>query len=222
MRQVLTTVGLAALAGCAVAATAACASDPADSVAAPPPPSASSGAGAAASQRVGTPASPPVSPSVKPGKTIGPVEPAAEPTSTGHGGQSDIDWKRVAFRELGCKPHPGLPKRAAVTEIGHADLTGDGRPETLVTASCPTATSTNAVHVFVFAADGSDKPLLDIGEGQYLRTVDVATKGRTISIDAQALSDDASLCCPDLQVRQSWKWNGSAFVTRGAQTEEIS
>jgi hypothetical protein len=222
MRQEVTRIGLLALAGCALAATAACTSDATTPVAAPPPPSASSGAGAAASQRVGTPASPTMSPSVRPVKTIKPVEPAAEPTSTGQGGQSDIDWKRVAFRELGCKPQSDVPKRAAVTEIGHADLTGDGRRETLVTASCPTTTSTNAVHVFVFAAGAGEKPLLDIGEGQYLRTVDVETEGRTVSIDAEAISDKASLCCPDLHVWQSWKWNGSAFVPRGQQTEEIS
>jgi hypothetical protein len=218
MRHTFAKIGWLVLAGCAVAATAACTSDATAPVTAPSRPSASSGVGAAASEGVGTPASPQASPSGKPAK---PADPSAVPTPTGQGGSSDIDWKRVAFRELGCKPHSGLPKRAEVTDIDRADLTGDGRRETYVTASCPTTTSTNPVHVFVFAAGSSEKPLLDVGKDQYLRTVDVTTKGRTVSVDAGALSDKASRCCPDLRVRQSWTWNGSAFVPGERQTEKI-
>jgi hypothetical protein len=91
-----------------------------------------------------------------------------------------------------------------------------------VVASCLTTTSTNAVHVFVFDGDSTGKPLLDAGKKQYLRTVDVQTSGRNIEVDATALSADASLCCPDLQVWQRWTWTGSAFETKGQMAEKIS
>jgi len=215
MRQPIRFVLLAA-AGCAVVATAACTS-PSTSTAKPPvaTPSASAGVGAAADEGTGPAASPTPSP------TASPVASGRKPPA-GQGGQSsDVDWKRVAFRTLGCKHRADLPDRAAVRRVDHADLTGDGRRDAIVVASCPTTTSTHPVHVFVFDGDSTKKPLLDAGEGRYLRTADVQVSGRRIAVDAEAISDDAPLCCPDLRILQSWTWTGSAFETKGAKTEKI-
>jgi hypothetical protein len=209
MRQVKNKLSLLALTGCAIAATAAC-STPSDAPIAAP--SASTGAGSAASQAAGPAPSPTVSTSTRP---AAPAEKPAtsEKPSTGQGGQADdTDWAKVAFRALGCKRHADLPKRAEVQHVDHSDLTGDGRKDTIVAASCPTTTSTNAVRVFVFGADSSTGPLLTIGKDSYLRTADLRTKGRSLTVESEALSDDAPLCCPDLRITQSWKWTGSDFT----------
>jgi hypothetical protein len=206
-----TTLVLLVVAGCAVVATAACSSP--SSPAAPPVaapatlPSASAGVGGPDAQAP-SPAASPSATSKKP--------------PTGQGGKAgEVDWKRVAFRTLGCKQHADLPDRAEVQRVDHADLTGDGKRDAIVTASCPTTTSTNAVHVFVFGGDSTGKPLLDAGQGEYLRTADVTVSGRTIKVDAEALSKQAPLCCPDLRISQSWRWNGSTFEPEAKNTEKI-
>jgi hypothetical protein len=212
MRQVKNKLTLLALTGCAIAATAACSAPSAAPIAAP---SASSGAGSAASQAAGPPPSPTVSSSTRPAAPAEKPSTGEKPSapSTGQGGQSDdTDWAKVAFRALGCKRHSDLPKRAEVQHVDHVDLTGDGRRDTIVAASCPTTTSTNAVRLFVFGADSSTEPLLTIGKDSYLRTADVRTKGRSLTVESEALSDDAPLCCPDLRITQSWTWTGSAFT----------
>jgi hypothetical protein len=215
MRQVKNKLTLLALTGCAIAATAAC-STPSDAPIAAP--SASSGAGSAAGQAAGPAPSPtesastrPAAPAEKPARVKKPAP--AEKPATGQGGQADdTDWAKAAFGALGCKRHADLPKRAEVQHVDHSDLTGDGRPDTIVAASCPTTTSTNAVRVFVFGADSGTEPLLTIGKDSYLRTADLRAKGRSLTVESEALSDDASLCCPDLRITQSWKWTGSAFT----------
>jgi hypothetical protein len=211
MRQ-RTTLVMLAVAGCAVVATAACSSPSTPPVAAPTTlPSASAGVGGPDAEAPSPTASPTASPSA-----------TSKKPPTGQGGESsEVDWKRVAFRTLGCKHHAGLPDRAEVQRVDHADLTGDGQRDAIVTASCPTTTSTNAVHVFVFDGDSTGKPLLDAGKGEYLRTADVTVSGRKIKIDAEALSKQASLCCPDLRITQSWRWSGSAFEPEAKSTEKI-
>jgi len=216
MRQVRNP-GLLALTSCAIAAAAACSAPPAAPAAAP---SADSGVGSAASQAAGPAPSPSTSPTTRPAPP--PATPAEKSPPAGQGGQSsDVDWKRVAFRALGCKHHADLPKRAEVQHLGHADLTGDGRRDAIVAASCPTTTSTHAVHVFVFGADSSTEPLLTIGKDAYLRTVDVRTRGRVLTVDSEALSDDAPLCCSDLRITQSWKWTGSAFTRTAFRSTKL-
>ena len=223
MRQ-HTKLVLLAVAGCAVIATAACGS-PSNSAATPPAaaPSASAGVGAAADEGVGSAATPTASP-VQPGKkpSIGQGGQQDQGGKTDQGGQaSEVNWKKVAFQTLGCKRQTGLPERAEVKRVDHADLTGDGQRDAIVVASCPTTTSTNAVHVYVFEGNSTGKPLLDAGQGLYLRTADVQTSGRKITVDAEALSDDAPLCCPDLRIQQSWTWSGSGFETKGPKTTKI-
>lgn len=211
MRQVRK-LGLLVLTGCTVAATTACT---APSPSAGPPvtgPSASSGPSAATGQ--GPAGAPSKTPSKAPGSSSAPAQ---EPPA-GQGGQSnDADWARIAFRTLACKRHAELPARAEIRTVHHADLTGDGRRDTVVAASCPTTTSTNAVHIFVFGAGDTDEPLLTIGKDSYLRTADVQTRDRRLTVRSEAISDKAPLCCPDLRISQSWKWTGSDF-TRTAFT----
>jgi hypothetical protein len=209
---------LLAAAAFTVVATAAC-SAPSKSTATPPvtAPSASSGTGAAADEGAGS------APSPTPTETATPKATATTSKPTpGQGGQSTTDWKRAAFKTLGCKRGTGLPEKAEGSSVVYADLTGDGRNEAIVKGSCPTTTATNELHVFVYGASNPDKVLLDVGRDHYLRKASVDVHGRTIEVEATALSDDAPRCCPDITVTQSWKWTGSGFTTEGPVTEKIS
>jgi hypothetical protein len=209
---------LAAAAFTAVA-TAAC-SSPSSSTATPPvtPPSASSGTGAAADEGAGSAPSPTPTATA----TATPKATATTRKPAGQGGQSTTDWKRAAFKTLGCKRGTGLPDKAEGSSVVYADLTGDGRNEAIVKGSCPTTTATNELHVFVYGASNPDKVLLDVGRDHYLRKASVDVHGRTIEVEATALSDDAPRCCPDITITQSWKWAGSGFTTEGPVTEKIS
>ena len=204
-----------AVAGCAVVATTAC-SSPSKSTATPPiaAPSASSGVGAPAEESASPEPTATTSPAASP-------SPPSRKPATGQAGQSsEPDWKRIAFRALACKPSY-LPAKAEIHQVDHADLTGDGRRDAIVVASCPTNPSTNAVHVFVYDGDSTKKPLLTVGKDSYLRTADITTSGRKLTVDSEAISDDAPLCCPDLRVSQTWTWNGSTFKTAGPKQEKI-
>jgi hypothetical protein len=215
MRRVQKKLGLLVLAGCAVAATAACTTTETAPISAPSGPSAPSGTSApSAPSATASHATDPA-----PSPTTSSAAPAKNPGQGGQGG--GVDWKRAAFAALGCKRQPGLPARAEVQHVDHADLTGDGQRDTIVAASCPTTTSTNAVHVFVFEGDSSTKPLLTVGKDAYLRTAGITTHGRTLGIDSEALSKQASLCCPDLRIKQSWTWTGTAFEQTGLRKEKI-
>jgi hypothetical protein len=200
--------------GFTAVATAACTS-PSNSAAAPAvtTPSASSGTGAAADEGAGSAPSPSASPTASPTATT-------KKPATGQGGQGPTDWKRAAFKTLGCK-RTDLPPKADGSSVVFADLTGDGRNEAIVKGSCPTTTSTNELHVFVYGAGNPDTVLLDIGKGHYLREASVDVNGRTIAVKATALSDDAPRCCPDITITQRWKWTGSGFTTEGPVTKKI-
>ena len=220
MRQ-LTELGLLTVAGCMIAATAAC--TPATTPAASPStaaPSATAGTGSSegpAPESAEPAATEPAA--TKPAAT----EPAPETTSpaTGQDGQGDDpDWAEVAYRVLGCKHQSGVPKRAEVQHTDRADLTGDGRRDTIVAASCPTTTSTNAVHVFVFGRDDR-KPLLDVGRKEYLRTAEVTTGALSLTLNSEAISEQGALCCPDLRIRQRWEWTGSAFVRTAFSSRKL-
>jgi hypothetical protein len=209
---------LLAAAAFTMVATAAC-SAPSKSTATPPvtAPSASSGTGAAADEGAGSAPSPTPTATATPKATATTSKPAP-----GQGGQSTTDWKRAAFKTLGCKRGTGLPEKAEGSSVVYADLTGDGRNEAIVKGSCPTTTATNELHVFVYGASNPDKVLLDVGRDHYLRKASVDVHGRTIEVEATALSDDAPRCCPDITITQSWKWTGSGFTTKGPVTEKIS
>jgi hypothetical protein len=50
------------------------------------------------------------------------------------------------------------------------------------------------------------------GSQDYLRTAEITTSGRTMTVRSDALSDQASLCCPDLRIVQKFKWDGNDFI----------
>ncbi|MFI7112157.1 hypothetical protein ACIBK9_38010 [Nonomuraea sp. NPDC050227] len=138
-----------------------------------------------------------------------------------------IDWAPVVERALHC-PKPG-PKdkwyvvRARVAAVG--DLTRDGRPDTVVTSSCPSPTAGNPVLAFVY--DGASRrsaPRLigTLGKNRYFKTQTVAIQNGEVRLSGKVVSDKAPRCCPDLLVRQTYKWTGKAFKRTSEKLAKLS
>jgi hypothetical protein len=105
-----------------------------------------------------------------------------------------------------------LPKRSEVRSTHYADLTGDGRPEAVVAASCRTTTGANPIAIFVYDGTRTRQPLkslLIVGRDQFLVTAEVTIKGKTMTITSKALTSKAPRCCPDQLIVQSYTWKGS-------------
>ncbi|MFI5935253.1 hypothetical protein [Actinoplanes sp. NPDC051494] len=121
-----------------------------------------------------------------------------------------VGWETTMFAALGCETSPQVPDKAEVHQIRYADLTGDGAKEAVVAASCPSTTATNPVRVLVYETAPRD-PILTIGKDDYLQSADVTTAGRTLTVVSDALSEDASRCCPDLRITQTYTYTGESF-----------
>ncbi|GGS82652.1 hypothetical protein ACFFV7_45250 [Nonomuraea spiralis] len=138
-----------------------------------------------------------------------------------------VDWASVVEPALNC-PKPG-PKaawyvvRARVAAV--ADVTRDGKRETVVVSSCPSPTSSNPLIAFVY--DGAGKPsaprlLGKLGGNRYFKSLKVTTRGPLVNLTGKALSDQAPRCCPDLNVSQTYKWDGTKFRRTADKATRIS
>ena len=229
MPQVGKTLGLLSATGCAIAALTACTSpgQAAPTPAAPAPTGSATVAGlsSAAPAPTGsakTDAGASARPTTAQPTTAQPS--TARPTGEPDTDRDAVDWKTVAFDALRCRTNSSVPDQAQVDTVTHADLTGDGTAEAIVAASCRTTTATNPVQVFVFDGARSTAPLkrlLVIGKGQYLRNAELTTKGRTLTVTSEALSDTAPRCCADLRITQRYSWNGSAFTRDGIDETKL-
>ena len=138
-----------------------------------------------------------------------------------------IDWAPVVERALHClKPRPEdtwYVVRARVAAVG--DLTRDGKPETVVVSSCPSPTSGNPVISFVY--DGASKrsaPRLigALGKNRYFKSQTVTIRKGQVHLRGKVVSDRGANCCPDLIVRQTYKWNGTKFLRTSEKSTRIS
>jgi hypothetical protein len=194
-----------AAAACAVAALSACTATTKPPAAAPTTPPAAGAATPGATAGAGTrPVTAGKSATATTTATATKTKPAASVPSW-----KSVDWKSVTSGEM-----PNCPRKTEVDSVRYADLTGDGRTEAIVAAACWTTTSQNPINVFVY--DGADRRppldrLLRIGEDQYLKTATVRTKGATVTVTSEALSDQAPRCCPDLLITQRYGWRDAAF-----------
>lgn len=138
-----------------------------------------------------------------------------------------IDWAAVVEQALHCpKPRPNdtwYVVRARVAAVG--DLTHDGQPETVVVSSCPSPTSGNPVISFVY--DGASKrsaPRLigALGKNRYFKSQNVTIRHGQVQLSGKVVSDRAPNCCPDLIVRQTYKWNGTKFLRTSEKVTHTS
>ncbi|WP_043632152.1 hypothetical protein [Nonomuraea candida] len=153
---------------------------------------------------------------------------AAAPVTAGHTGQAahrldPVNWPSVVEPALKCpKPRPKASwyvVEARVAAVG--DLTRDGRRETVVVSSCPTSTSSNPLIAFVYdgAAKTSSPRLLGrLGKNRYFKSLRVTIRGGLVHLNGKAVSDQAPNCCPDLTVRQTYKWDGGKFRMTAEKT----
>lgn len=151
----------------------------------------------------------------------------ADSTALEETGQAGIDWPAVVERELHClKPRPGdtwYVIHARVAAVG--DLTRDGKPETVVVSSCPSPTSGNPVIAFVYdgAAKRSAPRLLGaLGKNRYFKSQNVTIRKGQVHLRGKVVSARAANCCPDLIVRQTYKWNGTKFLRTAEKSTRIS
>ncbi|MEU4227461.1 hypothetical protein AB0F17_24465 [Nonomuraea sp. NPDC026600] len=138
-----------------------------------------------------------------------------------------FDWAPVVERALHClKPRPEdtwYVVRARVAAVG--DLTGDGKPETVVVSSCPSPTSGNPVISFVYdgAAKRSAPRLIGaLGKNRYFKSQTVTIQKAQVHLRGKVVSSRAANCCPDLIVRQTYKWNGAKFLRTSEKSTRIS
>ncbi|NUW43229.1 hypothetical protein HT134_24290 [Nonomuraea rhodomycinica] len=138
-----------------------------------------------------------------------------------------VDWTAVVARALDCpKPGPNdtwYVVHARVAAVG--DLTRDGRRETVVVSSCPSPTSSNPLIAFVY--DGASKrsaPRLigELGRNRYFKSQKVTIQNGLVRLRGKVVSDRAPNCCPDLVVRQTYKWNGTKFAMTSEKASRIS
>jgi hypothetical protein len=167
----------------------------------------------------GTAAAPKPTPSSTASASTGRVtEPKRETTTKGTKttagtGWAAVSWKTVTFDALNC-PHFNGYTTADVSSVQYSDLTGDGRKEAVVAASCQTTTAQNPISVFVYDGANTKQPLkrlLSIGVHSYLVTAKVTINGKTVTVNSKALSDKAPRCCPDLRIVQSATWRNGSF-----------
>ena len=100
--------------------------------------------------------------------------------ATGRFGWPEIDWRQVAYGEMGCET--GDAAQVDLDSVDFADLTGDAQNEAVIAAACPSSTAGLPVHVMVF--DGSKtqlplKNLLTVGDDAYYKSATVALKDST-------------------------------------------
>ena len=97
------------------------------------------------------------------------------------------------------------------------DLTGDGYAEYILVGECPGPTSRWPQVVYV--VDGFSEPssprLIGTFDDDYWRDVKVRVSGSgrksVLTLSGEALSENASFCCPDLRVTVKYRWNKNKF-----------
>jgi hypothetical protein len=114
--------------------------------------------------------------------------------------------------------HGGSGLGTVIDDVVKADLTGDGRVETLVVNQCDSSTSPwpQQIEVFDGASDPANPARLGVlleGDGEYPRDVSVtAEPGGRVVIIGKGLSSTAPLCCPDLTLRRVYRYDGRSFA----------
>lgn len=107
-----------------------------------------------------------------------------------------------------------------VTARASGDLDGDGNPETVVAARCDAGSGTppSGVYVLAGARDAGPRVVATLVEpAQKLSVGDFAVRDGAITATLLGYSSPGvPSCCPDVQEKVKWQWQGGKFV-RSAQ-----
>lgn len=105
---------------------------------------------------------------------------------------------------------------AAPVVAGHlsADLTGDGRPETVAAVHCE-ANGSPPYGIYVLTTGRSGPRILAtlLDPEKAMTAGHLSITGRTVSAKLLGYSSDTvPRCCPDLRLTWRWHWNGTRFT----------
>lgn len=127
---------------------------------------------------------------------------------------AEVDWEAVVRNPDCIYESEGYQTTAGLA--GVHDLTGDGAAEAIVVVSCEASTSSWPGEVWVF--DGASDPeqpsrlaVLLADDPAYPRALVVSFQGSSLTVEASAMSAEASFAAPDLTLRQSFSWNNGDF-----------
>ncbi|WP_344835959.1 SGNH/GDSL hydrolase family protein [Kribbella ginsengisoli] len=134
-------------------------------------------------------------------------------------GTLDADrWRDQALRAIGCTLPPDEPDfktnvwdKAAVVPR-RLDVTGDGKPEAVVEAQCPSTTSSHPTEYAVFDdSTATPRVLGALGEEHYYRQATLTVEGKTVVVAGTSVGGKDPLCCADHVARDVYQWDGSKF-----------
>ena len=139
----------------------------------------------------------------------------------------ETDWTKVVVaKELGCPPpvSPSDPHGVQVDAKQFADVTGDGKPEAFVAASCVGSTESwpDRLEVFDGASDPShprriaillnEQDGTDSPDGFGLRIQSIKVSGKQVTVVSKGWLPGECFACGDRQVTDTFTWNGTRFI----------
>jgi hypothetical protein len=107
------------------------------------------------------------------------------------------------------------------------DLTGDGYAEYILVGECPSSTSRwpQVVYIVDGLSEPSNPRLIGTFDDDYWRDVKVRTSGSgrksVLTLSGEALSENASFCCPDLHVTLKYRWDRNKFQRTSRKVTRI-
>jgi hypothetical protein len=146
--------------------------------------------------------------------TTHPSAPAA-PVSPAYAPLTGVDWASVARAPMKCAPSSGESWDRLDPQVTYRDVTADKIPDALVVAGCPSPTSSNPVEVAIFDGRLTSPPprlISVLGGNDYFRTLHMTFATDQIMLTGQAISAQAPLCCPDINLTITYTRAGDRYV----------
>lgn len=157
--------------------------------------------------------------------------PTPTPTQGSAGSLEQIDWSNFTYT-FSC--FTGTPvqvkmKNGQADQNGvhytvqkpvFGDLNGDGHPEAVIIYHCEGG-GTSPQLVYVYTGTEQQPTIMAYlpGDGSKLQTVNqAAIVAGILQLTGYGYSDNVPLCCPDLLVTTTYKWNGSTFTVVTSQS----
>ncbi|MBA3947301.1 MAG: hypothetical protein H0X37_22425 [Herpetosiphonaceae bacterium] len=145
-----------------------------------------------------------------------------------------VDWRQV-ITDLHCDGLDGPNRGVEIDEKQFADVTGDGKAEAFVAASCAPLTSSWPQRLYVFDGasdptrprlmatlldynDGTDTRGLRIGDGfGYNPAPSITIDGSTVTIVSAGYAPEDPNCCLTQQIVDTFTWTSNGF-SRGKRS----
>lgn len=124
------------------------------------------------------------------------------------------------LRNGAWQQNPDQPELGTIEGFSqqYGDVTGDGKPEAIVTYDCTIGVSTAVPYVVVF--EMVDGALNSIGEfdGYSPSLHNIGGRGTSMSVTLSHYTDDDARCCPSLQDEVTYTFDGIRLSQTDTQT----